>query len=175
MQSENENSRNLPNNQENIVENQNNENISKENGSNGAEQDRNENGACENGDKHQKHKKSKKRKSSVTETPEENQPSAKILKMSNSLQTNDNESDKSLFDWKQNVLDIMQAKKNEISLKKLQNKIIKRYERYISNSQDIHNLTDEEREKATAKLNKTLKKLKKSSVICISEDIVKLI
>jgi len=169
----NENSNNLRDNQENIFENQNNENISKENGSIVEQND--ENGACENEDKHKKHKKSKKRKSSVTEMSKENESSAKILKISNSLETNDNENDKSPFDWKQNILDIVQAKKNEISLKKLQNKIIKRYERYISNSQDVHNLVDEEREKVTAKFNKTLKKLKKSSVICISEDIIKLI
>jgi len=168
----NENSNNLRDNQENIFENQNNENISKENGS--VEQN-DENGACENEDKHKKHKKSKKRKSSVTEMSKENESSAKILKISNSLETNENENDKSPFDWKQNILDIVQAKKNEISLKKLQNKIIKRYERYISNSQDAHKLADEECEKVTAKFNKTLKKLKKSSVICISEDIIKLI
>jgi len=107
--------------------------------------------------------------------PEENQPSTKISKISNSLETNDKENDKSPFDWKQNILDIVQTKKNEISLKKLQNKIIKQYGRYISNSQDVHNLTDEEREKAIIKFNKTLKKLKKLSVICISEDTIKLI
>lgn len=107
--------------------------------------------------------------------PEEDQPVAKILKTSkSSSDTNGNESDGYPFDWKQKVLDIVQAKKNEITLKKLQSKIIKQYARHISNSHNVHNLTDDEREKAIAKFNKALKKLKKSSAICVSEDTVKL-
>lgn len=133
--------------------------------------EQNTNGVCENEDVHKKHKKSKKRKSNDV-VPEEEQPVAKISKTSTALQTDDNETIP--FDWRQNVLNIVQAKKDEISLKKLQNKIIKRYIRHISNSHNVHNLTDEDHEKAIIKFNKTLKKLKKSSVICVSEDSVKL-
>ncbi|EZA60129.1 hypothetical protein DMN91_009999 [Ooceraea biroi] len=171
---QNEDSNNSLNNQENIIENQNNENICRENST--LTEQNNGNGVCENGSAPEKRKKSKKRKSSDTQVPEEDQPVAKISKTSDSsLQTNNNESDGSPFDWKQNVLDIVRAKNNEISVKKLQGKIVKRYARHISSSHGVHNLTDEEREKATTKFNKALKKLKKSSAICVSEDTVKLV
>lgn len=153
----------------NIVENQNNENICKENNSS-----KHQNGndkTCEtNGDNVCK-KKSKKRrlKSTNIEMSEDLQPAAKISKTS-TLETNENESNNIPFDWKKTILDVVQAK-NEISLKKLQSKVIKKYVCHVS---DIHDQTDMEREKAIVKFNKTLKKMKKASVICVLEDTVKL-
>lgn len=129
---------------------------------------------CEtNGDNVSK-KKSKKRrlKSTNAQIPEDLQPATKISKTS-TLETNENESNNNPFDWKKTILDIVRAK-NEVSLKKLQSKVIKKYICHVSNIQDICNPTDVEREKTIAKINKTLKKMKKASVICILEDIVKL-
>lgn len=121
-------------------------------------------------------RKSKKRrlKSTNVQIPEDLQPAAKISKTS-TLETNENESNNNSFDWKKTILDVVQTK-NEVSLKKLQSKVFKKYIRHVSNTntQDVYNPTDVECEKATAKFNKTLKKMKKASVICILEDIVKL-
>lgn len=156
----------------NIVENQNNENICKENNSS-----KHQNGndkACEtNGDNVCK-KKSKKRqlKSTNVEMPEDLQPAVKISKTS-TLETNENESNNNPFDWKKTILDVVQAK-DEVSLKKLQSKVIKKYISHVSNIHDVCNQTDIEREKAIVKFNKTLKKMKKASVICVLEDTVKL-
>lgn len=101
--------------------------------------------------------------------PEDLQPAIKISKTS-TLETNENESNNNPFDWKKTILDVVQAK-NEIPLKKLQSKVIKKYICHVS---DIHDQTDMEREKAIVKFNKTLKKMKKASVICVLEDTVKL-
>lgn len=157
---------------QNIVENQNNENICKENNSSKHQNGNNE--PCEtNGDNVSK-KKSKKRrlKSTNDQIPEDLQSAAKISKTS-TLETNENESNNNPFDWKKTILDVVQAK-SEVSLKKLQSKVIKKYICHVSNVQDVCNPTDVEREKAIAKFNKTLKKLKKASAICILEDIIKL-
>ncbi|XP_029173041.1 cell growth-regulating nucleolar protein isoform X2 [Nylanderia fulva] len=157
---------------QNIVENQNNENICKENGSS---KQHNGNGeVCETNGDNVCERKSKKRrlKSTNDQIAEDVQPAAKISKTS-TLETNENEKNSSPFDWKKIVLDVVQAK-NEISLKKLQSKVIKKYKCYVSNTHDVSNLTDAECEEAIRKFNKTLKKMKKASVIYILEDIVKL-
>ena len=157
---------------QNIVENQNNENICKENHSS-----KHQNGndkICEtNGDSVCK-KKSKKRrlKSADTQVQEDLQPAAKISKIS-TLDGNENKSNNDPFDWKKTILDVVQAK-GEVSLKKLQSKVIKKYTCHISNTHDASNSTDVEREKVIAKFNKTMKKMKKASTIHIIEDTVKL-
>lgn len=157
---------------QNIVENQNNENICKENNSSKHQNGNNE--AYETNGDNMCEKKSKKRrlKSTNIQIPEDPQPAAKISKTS-TLEMNENENNNNSFDWKKTILDIVQAK-NEISLKKLQSKVFKKYKRHVSNTQDVYNPTDVECEKTTAKFNKILKKMKKASVICILEDIVKL-
>lgn len=155
---------------QNIVENQNNENICKENGSSKHHNGNSE--ICETNGDNVYEKKSKKRrlKSTNDQIPEDVQPATKISKTS-TLETNKNENS-GPFDWRKIILDVVQTK-NEISLKKLQSKVIKKYKCHVSNTQDA-SLTDTEREEAIRKFNKTLKKMKKTSVINILEDTVKL-
>lgn len=160
-------------NQENIIENENNENISSEKNSVICQNGNNKeykatDGICE------KQKKSKKRRLKPIDVQcEDNQPAAKVSKASDVKETKD-ESNNVLFDWKKIIVDIVQAR-SKISLKKLQNKTIKKYIHYISTSnENTCELTDEEREKTVAKFNKTLKKLKKISAIIVSEDTVEL-
>lgn len=156
---------------QNIVENQNNENICKENG---FSKYQNGNGkVCETNGDNVCEKKSKKRrlKSTNDQISEDVQPATKISKTS-TLETNENENS-GPFDWKKIILNVVQTK-NEISLKKLQSKVIKKYKCHVSNTQDISDLTHTEREEAIRKFNKTLKKMKKASVINILEDTVKL-
>lgn len=159
---------------ENIIENQNNENIYRENNSAECQNGNNETHEINGNNIHEKRKKSKKRslKSKDIQISEEDQPVAKISKTS-SLETNENDSGSATFDWKKTILTIVENK-GEISLKKLQSKIIKKYVCHIGNLNDISELTDTEREKAIAKFNKALKKLKKTSALCILEDTVKL-
>ncbi|XP_012223443.1 cell growth-regulating nucleolar protein [Linepithema humile] len=159
---------------ENIIENQNNENIYKENNSAECQNGNNEAHEINGNDTCEKRTKSKKRslKSKNVQITEENEPVAKISKTS-SLEVNANDSESAVFDWKNIILTIVQNK-GEVSLKKLQSKIIKKYTNHICNLSDISKLTDEEHEKAIAKFNKALKKLKKTFALCILEDKVKL-
>lgn len=157
---------------QNIAENQNNENICKEN--NSASQNGNDK-VCEmsNGHLHEKRNKSKKRRleSTSTQLPEEDQTATKITKQFVS-DTSDNGSDVATFCWKKTILDILQAK-GEMSLRKLRDKVMKKCIYYVFSLNDnTFKLT--EYEKAIAKFNKTVEKLKESSAICISENKVKL-
>ncbi|XP_020286251.1 cell growth-regulating nucleolar protein [Pseudomyrmex gracilis] len=162
-------------NQENVIENENNENISKEKNSviyqngNNKEYKATDNGICE-----KQQKKSKKRRLKPTDVQsEDNQPAAKVSKAFNVKETKD-ESDNVPFDWKKIIVDIVQAR-SKISLKKLQSKTIKKYIHYISTlNENTYELTDEEREKTVAKFNKALKKLKKTSAVIVSEETVQL-
>ncbi|XP_011176394.1 cell growth-regulating nucleolar protein [Solenopsis invicta] len=157
---------------QNIAENQNNENICRENDS--ANHENGIDKVCEmsNGHLSEKQSKAKKRQLEPTSTqlPEENQTAAKIPKQSVS-DASDN-SNVASFCWKKTILEILQAK-GEMSLKKLRDKAMKKCICYIFSLNDnTFKLT--EYEKAIAKFNKTLEKLKKSSVICISENKVQL-
>lgn len=152
---------------QNIVENQNNENIYKEN--NSLKHQNGNDKVCKTNGDNRCEKKSKKRrlKSTNGQMSEDLQPAAKISKTS-TLETNENENNNP-FDWKKTILDIVEAK-NEVSLQKLQKKVIKKYIRHVCN--DVFNPT--ESEKAIAKYNKILKKMKKTYVIYVLEDTVKL-
>ncbi|XP_072742719.1 uncharacterized protein [Anoplolepis gracilipes] len=152
---------------QNIVENQNNENIYKEN--NSLKHQNGNDKVCKTNGDNRCEKKSKKRrlKSTNGQMSEDLQPAAKISKTS-TLETNENENNNP-FDWKKTILDIVEAK-NEVSLQKLQKKVIKKYIRHVCN--DVFNPT--ESEKAIAKFNKILKKMKKTCVIYVLEDTVKL-
>ncbi|XP_011698030.1 PREDICTED: cell growth-regulating nucleolar protein [Wasmannia auropunctata] len=166
-------SNNLLDNQD-IAENQNNENICKEN--NSASHQNGSDEACEmaNGHLHKRESKSKKRQLEPTsvQLPEEDQTAAKIRKQSNS-DTSDNGSDVATFHWKKTILEILKAK-GEMPLRKLRNKVMKKCIYYVFSLNDnTFKLT--EYEKAVAKFNKTVEKLKKSSVISILENKVKLL
>ncbi|KYN42115.1 Cell growth-regulating nucleolar protein [Trachymyrmex septentrionalis] len=153
---------------QNLVENQNNENICKEN--NSVSQDGNDE-ACRvtNSHLHERRSKSKKRKlESISIQSEEDQLVAKISKQS-SL---DNGSAVTMFHWKKTILDVLQLK-GEIPLKKLQTKVMKKYICYVFSLSDTFKLS--EYNKAIAKFCKTIEKLEKSSAICISENKVKLL
>lgn len=158
---------------ENIIENQNNENIHKENNSVECQNGNIEAHEINDNDKCKKQKKSKKRplKANDVQTLEEDQPVAKILKTS-SLEANVNNGKSAAFNWKNIILTILQNK-GEVSIKKLQGKMIKKYTCHIYNVSDTSKLTEAEREKAIAKFNKALKKLEKTA-LCILENRVKL-
>ncbi|KYN04290.1 PREDICTED: cell growth-regulating nucleolar protein [Cyphomyrmex costatus] len=154
---------------QNLAENQNNENICKENNSM-SHQNENDN-ACEitNGYLHETQNKSKKRKLELTSIQSEDQTVAKINKQSSS----DNGNNVATFYWKKTILDILQIK-GEIPLKKLRNKVIKKYICYVfSLNDDTFKLT--EYAKAIAKFDKTMEKLRKSSAICILNNKIKLL
>ncbi|XP_076673500.1 uncharacterized protein LOC143371787 [Andrena cerasifolii] len=168
----------------NALENQNNENIYKENQSEDQQNKSNEtHGTDNNTDNNVKRKKKKLKKRGISETVvgqtgepvsekkcengsiEEPVPKKKsrsnVLSESLNDQT-DNVTEKPTFDWKATILEVVQSK-GEISLKKLQKKVISRYMTFCSDA-----VTNE---KATAKFNK---KLKKVSKVVISEEKVKL-
>lgn len=153
----------------NIIENQNNENIYKEN------QNEEEHEKSNNDANVSKKKKSKKRKAdeaveentveSVSRkkgkvTHIENQVESSVSKKKNksivlsesSVNQNGAEqtNEKSTFDWKVTILDIVR-KKGEISLKKLQKKVISQYMKFCSNEVST--------EKATIRFNKKLRKV----------------
>lgn len=165
-------SNNLSFGNQNVAENQNNENICKENHSasyqNGSDK------ACEivNGHQYERRNKSKKQKLKSIIELSEDQTVAKIRKQS-ILETSDDGSDVAKFRWKKTILNILQAK-GEMSLRKLRDKVMKRCIYYVFSLNDnTFKLT--EYAKAVAKFNKTVEKLKESSIICISENKVKLL
>jgi len=166
---QNMNSNNSFDNQ-NVAENQNNENICKEN--NSASHQNGNDKTCEITESHlyERRSKSKKRQlEPISIQSEENQIAVKIRKQFSS-DTSDNES---VFSWKKTILDILRAK-NEMSLRKLRDKVMKKCIYYVfSLNDDTFKLT--EYTKAVAKFNKTIEKLKKSSAIYISENKVKLL
>ncbi|XP_076287385.1 uncharacterized protein LOC143212433 [Lasioglossum baleicum] len=166
----------------NIIENQNNENIHKEN------QNEEEHEKSNNNDNNvSKKKKSKKRK--ADEAVEENTVEPVSKKKGKIIHTEDQVEDsvskkrdrsivlsessvnqngagqtneKSTFDWKGTILDIVRNK-GEISLKKLQKKVISQYMKFCSN--DVSN------EKAKIRFNK---KFKKVSGVLVSDEKVTL-
>lgn len=159
---------------QNIAENQNNENIHKENKS-ASYQNRNDK-TCEttNGYLCERRNKSKKRRleSIDIQSSEEAQTAAKIIKQSVS-ETSNNESNGAKFHWKKTILGILQTK-DELPLRKLQNKVMKKYIYHVfSLNEDTFKLT--EYAKAVAKFNKTVEKLKELSAISILENKVKLL
>ena len=173
------------NQENNVVENQNNENISKENQSEDQQNKSNEtHGADNNTNNNAKRKKKKLKKRGISETVEGGQTGEPVSEkkrengsieepvpkkksknnvLSESLNTQTADiTEKPTFDWKATILEVVQSK-GEISLKKLQKKVISRYMTFCSDA-----VTNE---KATAKFNK---KLKKVSKVVISEEKVKL-
>ncbi|XP_017792332.1 PREDICTED: cell growth-regulating nucleolar protein [Habropoda laboriosa] len=186
----------------NVIENQNNENICRENKNESHENKCNElNGTCniaDNGNIN-KVKKKKSTKRSVSETVQEQseEPVEKkrnlvpavtdepVTKKKNKkgaateepvptvksedpilseslVGQSDSTIDKSNFNWGDTILDIVKSK-GEISLKKLQKKVISQYMNFSSNAVT--------HEKASSKFNK---KLKKVSGIIVSDEKVKL-
>ncbi|KAG7211385.1 hypothetical protein KM043_010674 [Ampulex compressa] len=140
------------------AENQNNENICKENNSEDKEERVIDSGAM-NGEpekipNRKEKKKSKKRGLSESMEESEEQPVSKrkIKNVSVLSKANENEvtSNTPTFKWKEVIVNIVQNK-GEISLKKLQKKVVSQYMAYCS---DI--LTHE---KAVNKFNKKLKKI----------------
>jgi len=159
---------------QNIVENQNNENICKENHSESYQNGSDKACVMSNGHLHERRKKSKKRQleSINTQLSEDDQTAAKIKKQF-ILETSDNGSDVAKFHWKKTILEILQTK-GEMSLRKLRDKVMKKCIYYVFNlNDDTFKLT--EYTKAVTKFNKTIEKLKESSAICISENKVKLL
>ncbi|XP_003702189.1 uncharacterized protein LOC100879590 [Megachile rotundata] len=161
----------------NVVENQNNENIYKENQADG--QQNKSNGLYDshnnNSTKSIKKKKSKKRKISeaVPEQVEEETPKKKknvlaqesdkdTLPSESQVAQCDNVIEKSTFDWKEAILNIVKSKE-EISLKKLQKKVTSQYMKLCPDTVT--------QEKAFSKFNK---KLKKVSEVVISDEKVRL-
>lgn len=166
----------------NIIENQNNENIFRE--TQDKEQQNECNESCATNDNEdsineskKKKKKSKKREHSEVVEKQVEEPVSKkkkdknksVLLESSVNQREDtvvsetvNESENQSFDWKNVILNIVQSK-GEISLKKLQKKVINQY---MNSGSDT--LTYE---KASSKFNK---KLKKITEIVVSEEKVKL-
>ncbi|XP_054013424.1 cell growth-regulating nucleolar protein [Hylaeus anthracinus] len=176
-------------NQENsVIENQNNENICKENQTEGEQNGINESHTTDNGTANNVSKKKKSKKRMLSETVEEKivepisnkkseselvkeqleesipkkKSKSTVLSESSNNQCN-NTTEKSTFDWKSAILDVVRSK-GEISLKRLQKKVISRYMNFCSNT-----VTNE---KASTKFNK---KLKKISEIVISDEKVKLV
>ncbi|KAG5677910.1 hypothetical protein PVAND_007626 [Polypedilum vanderplanki] len=78
-------------------------------------------------------------------------------------QANDQELPIEKFNWGQAIRDIVSAKNNEISLKKLKKKVLNRYKKFSGNEVD---------EKTESKFNK---KLKKINGINVDNDVVRLI
>ncbi|XP_076646302.1 uncharacterized protein LOC143355406 [Halictus rubicundus] len=166
----------------NIIENQNNENTYKENQND--EQPNKNNNDANNVSKKKKSKKRKadeameentvepvsKKKGKImhTEDQVENSVSKKrntsiVLSESSVNQNGEGQpNEKTTFDWKGTILDIVRNK-GEISLKKLQKKVISQYMKFCSN--EVTN------EKASIRFNK---KLKKVSGVLISDEKVKL-
>ncbi|XP_071568222.1 uncharacterized protein [Temnothorax nylanderi] len=156
---------------QNIAENQNNENISKENHSVSRQNRGDKAHEITNGLYERRNKSKKRQLEPINIQSETDQTAVKIRKRSVS-ETNDG-SDVSRFHWKETVLDILQTK-GEMPLRKLRDKVMKKCIYYVFNlNDDTFKLT--EYEKAIAKFNKTVEKLKESSAICISDNKVKLV
>ncbi|XP_076171469.1 uncharacterized protein LOC143148725 [Ptiloglossa arizonensis] len=174
------------NQENNVIDNQNNENIDRENQTEGQQNGINEFHSTDNNTANGVSKKKKSKKRMLSETVEEQteQPVSKKQSENVSMEEKTEEpvlkkkskntvlsessinqcptTEKSTFDWKSTILEIVQIK-GEISLKKLQKKVISRYMNFCSNT-----VTNE---KARVKFNK---KLKKVSGIVISDEKVKL-
>lgn len=151
--------------EDNVLENQNNENMVKENGDSTKNNDINDNESEQQG---KKKKKSKKRALEISEIQEEeeNEPATKKkvktdLKESNNICAPHQEEESSKFSWKNTIIEIV-SKKGEISLQKLRKRVITRYMEHSNSSSS---------EKATSKFNK---KIKKVSEISINDDKVTL-
>lgn len=148
------------------VDNQNNENLCKEHDT--AQHQNVNNESCEiNGDLDKMEtvkNKSKKRKLVELAETQEKQLTKKSKKTSILLETNagENEEHKVIFDWRSTIIGIVQNK-NEISLKKLQKKVVSLYM--------SHSTKNVEREKVVMKFQKKLKKIPE---IVISDNMVKL-
>ncbi|XP_076622705.1 uncharacterized protein LOC143342562 [Colletes latitarsis] len=178
------NAKDLTENQENnAIENQNNENICKENLTEDQQNGINESNTADTNTVNNLNKKKRKlsktvgkqveksdskKKSinaSVEEQTEKSSPAKKsknTVLSESSINQCDDTIEKSTFDWKGTILDVVKNK-GEISLKKLQKKVISRYMEFCSNT-----VTNE---KASGKFNK---KLKKVSEIIIFDEKVKL-
>lgn len=155
------------NNQNNIIDNQNNENICKEHDS-ARHQKSNDKECLTNGtvDETQTVTKKKSKKRQLPELTEtEEQPAAKTKKTSVLVETNicKDKIRKVSFYWRLAILEIVQNK-GEISLKKLQKKVVSLYL--------LHSVKVLDRDKAIAKFHKKLKKIPE---IAVSGNIVKLV
>ncbi|XP_011148990.1 cell growth-regulating nucleolar protein [Harpegnathos saltator] len=156
------------NHQDNIIDNQNNENICKEYDS-ARHQKSNDKECMTNSimDETQTvtKKKSKKRQMAESIETQEEQPATKTKKTSVLVETNicKNKMRKVSFYWRLAILEIVQNK-GEISLKKLQKKVVSLYL--------LHSVKVLDRDKAIAKFHRKLKKIPE---ITVSENIVKLV
>lgn len=150
-----------------IVENQNNENIFKENGFAKYQNGDNETQKANNDDDISStvsEKKSKKRRITESVKIPKEQHVKKVKKTCIFLERNSHktEVDKVAFDWKKTILDIVQVK-GEIPLTKLQKRVVSQYMNYSNNT---------EYEKAVVKFNKKLEKLFEANIL---ENTVKLL
>ncbi|KOC63246.1 Cell growth-regulating nucleolar protein [Habropoda laboriosa] len=147
----------------NVIENQNNENICRENKNESHENKCNElNGTCNIADNDEPVTKKKNKKGAATEEPVPTVKSEDPILSESLVGQSDSTIDKSNFNWGDTILDIVKSK-GEISLKKLQKKVISQYMNFSSNAVT--------HEKASSKFNK---KLKKVSGIIVSDEKVKL-
>lgn len=146
------------------MENQNNENISRENGDS-VEQHENANNqntanGIESAKENKKKKKSKKRALESGETREEEPVMKKRLENGSEETTevsvSQEDTDGSKFLWKSTIIEIVTAK-GEISLKKLKKKVVARYLNHCSNSVSS--------EKAISKFDKKFKKVTEISIV----------
>ena len=162
----------------NVIENQNNENICKENQANG--QPNQSNGLHDNDNTATSIKKKKSKKRKVSEIMQEQTEEPVSKKKAKNILTEETEESKngllsvppvtqcnkgienSTFNWKNTILDIVKSKE-EISLRKLQKKVISQYMKFCSDAVT--------QEKASSKFNK---KLKKVSEVVISDEKVRL-
>lgn len=157
----------LSNNHQDNIDNQNNENICKEHEST-RHQKGNDEECMTNGtvDETQTIIKKNSKKRQLTESVEtEEQPATKTKKISVLVETNIGKSKerKVSFYWRLAILEIVQNK-GEISLKKLQKKVVSLYL--------FHSVKALDRDKAIAKFHRKLKKIPE---IVISGNIVKLV
>lgn len=158
----------LSNSHQDNIDNQNNENICKEHESTRHQRDNSEECVTNKTvDETQTviTKKSKKRRLIESVETEEEQPAIKTKKTSILVETNGgkNKVRKVSFYWRLAILEIVQNK-GEISLKKLQKKVVSLYL--------LHSVKALDRDKAIAKFHRKLKKIPE---IAISENIVKLV
>ncbi|XP_011877049.1 PREDICTED: cell growth-regulating nucleolar protein [Vollenhovia emeryi] len=157
---------------QNVAENQNNENLCKENHSPSRQNGSDEVCKMTNGHLHERRDKSKKRRldPAGVQLAEEGQTAAKIRKQPGS-ETGDSGNDVAKFQWKQTILDILRAR-GEMSLRKLQNKVMNKCIYYVFSLNDnTFKLT--EYTKAVEKFNKAVNKLK-GCVIHVSGNKVRL-
>ncbi|KOX81348.1 Cell growth-regulating nucleolar protein [Melipona quadrifasciata] len=144
----------------NVVENQNNENIYRENRNEDRLNKSNVNEATQDGIEATQDQILKKKNKDVTNVLMKKNENTSFSETS--VNQCDNITKKSTFSWKRTILDIVKSK-GEISLKKLQKKVISQYMNSCSNTVL--------QEKASSKFNK---KLKKISEITISDEKVTL-